>query len=144
MARQDCGRGRRLAAVAVHLVLPAVGWVGAATLVRGTPAPWSTGAVVAAAVTALAVAWIGYPPAFAHRLEGLSGWSLVRAVMASGLVIALVVVAGRPLPGGRRAGVLWRWPEATNNVRPWVEPAALPWLGGGFEAAPAAADGGSV
>jgi hypothetical protein len=144
MARQHCGRLLRLAAVGVHLVLPAAVWVGAATLIRGEPAWWSTAAVAAVAALALAVAWSGYPPAFVHRLEGLSGWSFVSGVTASALLIGLVLAAGRPVAADSRAGVLWSAPGATNNLRPWVDATSLPWVEATLGAEPTAADGGRL
>ncbi len=135
MVRQSCGRGLRLATVAVHLVIPAAIWFGAATLVRGAAAPWSTAAVAAAVLVALAVAWKGYPPPFVHHLEGLVGASWVRVAVTAGVLATLALAAGRPLADGHRAGLLWAQPGTTNNVRPWIEPSTLSAVAGPIEQA---------
>jgi hypothetical protein len=144
MTRRHCGRLLRLAAVAAHLVLPAAIWIGGAALIRGQLPPWSTAAVGVAAVTALAVAWSGYPPAFVHRLDALSGWSWIRAAAAAVLVIVVVLAAGRPLTGGARAGILWGSAGATNNVRPWIDATTLSRPGTTVESESAVVEGGSV
>ena len=90
---------------------------------------WSTVAVAATVLVALVVAWKGYPQAFVYRLEGLAAGSWIRATIAAGLVMILVLAAGWPLSGGRRAGVLWARPGSTNNIRPWIEAVTLPTVG---------------
>ncbi len=129
MVRQDCGRGLRLATVSCHLLLPALIWFGGATLIRGAPAVWSTVAVAATILVALGVAWKGYPQAFVYRLEGLAAGSWIRATIAAGLIMILVLAAGWPLGSGQRIGVLWARPGATNNIRPWIDAVTLPSVG---------------
>lgn len=128
VVRQNCSRGLRLGAVVLHLVVPAGCWFGGATLVRGAPAVWSTVAVTAAILVALGVAWNGYPQIFAHRLDGLTGTSFLRATATAVVIAVLVVAAGRPLAGGRRAGILWAPPGTTNNIRQWIDATSLPAL----------------
>lgn len=125
MVRQNTGRALRLTTVIVQLALPAAVWFGAATLIRGAPAAWSTAAVAAAILAALGTAWRGYPAAFVHRLDGLQRASWFRAALMAALLSALVLVAGRPLADGKRAGVLWARPGTTNNLRPWIDAAVV-------------------
>jgi hypothetical protein len=119
--RRETGRSLRLGAVTVHLGLPAVVWVGLATWMRHDLMVWPTVAAAAVVLTALVVAWIGYPPAFPHRLEALTGGSWGRVVVTAVVLAAIVVGAGRPVAGDRRAGILWAHPGLYNNVRPWID-----------------------
>jgi hypothetical protein len=125
IGRPNTGRALRLATVMLHLALPAAAWVAAATALLGAPPTASALAVGAAVVVALSTAWFGYPPAFVHRLRPLSlGSWLLLAALAAGAV-AIVCLAGRPLPDGSRAGVLWAQPTASNNIRPWIDAVPL-------------------
>jgi hypothetical protein len=124
-ARQHTGRGLRLATVGVHLVFPVAVWVGLATLIRGEPAPAASIGLAAPIVTAVAVAWYGYPYAFPHRLRELQPSDAVRVAVIGTLVIATVWFAGRPLAKSRASGLLWANPKSYNNIRQWVEPV---WL----------------
>ena len=125
IGRPNTGRALRLATVMLHLALPAAAWVAAATALLGAPPASSGLAVGAAVVVALSTAWFGYPPAFVHRLRALSlgSWLLLSALAAA--AVAVVWLAGRPLPEGRRAGLLWAQPTASNNIRPWIDAAPL-------------------
>jgi hypothetical protein len=80
-------------------------------------------------VVALSTAWFGYPPAFVHRLRplGLGSWLLLAALLAA--TVAMVWLAGRPMPGERRAGLLWAQPTAANNIRPWIDAVPLSDIG---------------
>lgn len=120
IARPHTGRALRVAAVAAHLGVPAAAFVGVATLASGRPPEMSTLAVGAAVVVAVSAAWVGYPPAFVHRLRGLELGSWVRLAAAAAVAVAIVWLAGRPLPDDARAGLLWGGPTATNNIRPWI------------------------
>lgn len=120
ISHHHASRVLRLAAVFVHLVLPAIGWLAVAAAVRGAPLAAPSIAVGVVATVALTTAWYGYPPAFAHRLERLTAASWIRIAVSAALLAATVVVAGRPLVGDRRAGVLWGRAGATNNIRPWI------------------------
>lgn len=121
ISRHHSSRGFRLAAVIVQLGLPAAAWVALATAVHGAPQGPPAIAVGVVVTVALTTAWFGYPPAFAHRLEGLTAASWIRLTVAATLLVATVAVAGRPLAGDRRAGLLWGRASATNNIRPWIE-----------------------
>ena len=125
ISRPNTGRALRLGTVMLHLALPAAAWVAAATALLGTPPASSALAVGAAVVVALSTAWFGYPPAFVHRLRplGLGSWLLLAALLAS--TVTIVWLAGRPMPGERRAGLLWAQPTAANNIRPWIDAVPL-------------------
>lgn len=122
-ARHHAGRGARLAAVTVHLVVPAATWIGLQRLLadglRAAPAV----AVALPAAVVVGLAWARYPRPHGGPLEPLSAGSFLRltAIFAAGAI--LVVAAGRPLPGGTVSGLLWATPDPLNNVRPWIEPA---------------------
>ena len=125
IGRPNTGRALRLATVMLHLALPAAAWVAAAAALLGAPPASSALAVGAAVVVALSMAWLGYPPAFVHRLRplGLGSWLRLAALAAA--AVAIVWLAGRPMPEGRRAGLLWAQPTASNNIRPWIEAGSL-------------------
>ncbi|PWB75518.1 MAG: hypothetical protein C3F15_06200 [Holophagae bacterium] len=125
IGRPNTGRALRLATVMLHLALPAAAWVAAATALLGALPPPPALAVGAAVVVALSTAWFGYPPAFVHRLRPLSlaSWLLLAALAVA--AVAIVWLAGRPLPEGRRAGLLWAQPTASNNIRPWIDAVPL-------------------
>lgn len=127
MVRQHSGRGLRMATVGIHLVLPAAIWAGVVALFHGAPLVMATLAISLPVATALLVAWKGYPPGFAHRLAELGMASFGRLAVALVIVIALVWMAGRPLTGGLRAGILWAHPGSYNNVRPWIDPIPVLW-----------------
>ena len=96
-------------------------------MLRGAPFVMATLAICLPVAMALMVAWKGYPPAFAHRLSELRMASFGRLVVALVIVIGLVWMAGRPLTGGLRAGILWAHPGSYNNVRPWIDPILVLW-----------------
>jgi hypothetical protein len=125
IGRPDTGRALRLLTVMLHLALPAAAWVAAVTALLGEPPVPSALAAGAVVVVALSTAWFGYPPAFVHRLRplALSSWLLLALLAAA--VAGAVLLAGHPLPEGRRAGLLWGRPGASNNIRPWIEAAPL-------------------
>jgi len=125
IGRPNTGRALRLATVWFHLTLPAAAWVAAATALLGAPPAPSALAAGAAVVVALSTAWFGYPPAFVHRLRPLSLGSWLRLAALAAAVVAVVWLAGRPLFEGRRAGLLWAQPNASNNIRPWIDAVPL-------------------
>ena len=123
--RGHLGRLMRMALVAAYLGLPAVAAGVVSTVIRGTApvaAALAAGAVLA---VAMAVAWIGYPPALVRDLARVTAGSQLRLVAAAGLLLAVLVVAGRPLPDGDRSGLLWSSPTGLNNIRPWIDPLTL-------------------
>ena len=125
IGRPNTGRVLRLATVMLHLALPAGAWVAAGTTLLGAPPAPSALAAGAVVVVALSTAWFGYPPAFVHRLKpiALGSWLLLAVLAAA--VVGAAWLAGRPLAEGRRAGLLWARPGASNNVRPWIEAVSL-------------------
>jgi hypothetical protein len=125
VSRHHAGRLLRLAAVMVHLGLPAIAWVALAAWARGAPPVPSAIGVGTVLMVGLSVAWFGYPPPFVERLQRLRAASWVRLVAAAAALVAVVLLSGRPLPADRRGGLLWSRPTATNNVRPWIEPISL-------------------
>ncbi len=124
-ARRQSGRGLRLGAVLLHLVLPCAAGLGAAaTLLHPTPVAALIGAA-APSVVALAIAWYGYPTPFVHPLTALGGRTFVVAALAAVLLWAMVWTTGRPLGDGTSAGVLWGRSNGFNNIRPWIQPTPL-------------------
>jgi len=109
-------RARRLAVVAVHALGPASIWVLLSLLLGWRPGPLpliTTGVVLAAAAVA---AWLWLPRAALTRREAPSTGRLAVAWLFGLLVLALVLWAGAPTGGVRRA-LLWSKPSATNNIR---------------------------
>jgi hypothetical protein len=125
IGRPNTGRALRLAAVTLHLVVPAAAWVAAVTFLLGAPPVPPALAAGAAVMVALSTAWFGYPPAFVHRLRGLTLGSWLRMAAVVATVVTIVWFAGRPLPDARRAGLLWARPAASNNIRPWIDAVPL-------------------
>lgn len=125
IGRPNTGRMLRLATVAVHLAVPAAAWVAMVTFLLGAPPAPPALAAGAAVMVALSTAWFGYPPAFVHRLRGVALGSWLRMAAAAAVVVAIVWLAGRPLSGGRHAGLLWARPAASNNIRPWIDAVPL-------------------
>ena len=121
-ARKVSGRPTRVLVVVLHLGFPALAWVVLAGLLRGqVPVPAFIG-ILLPFVAAVVIAVIGYPEAYVHRLEPVAAASFIRGLVALLVLWALILVAGRPLPGGRATGLLWGRPLASNNIRPWVRP----------------------
>ncbi len=76
-------------------------------------------------MVALSTAWFGYPPAFVFRLRALQLGSWLRLAAVAAAAVAIVWIAGRPMPEARRAGLLWARPTASNNIRPWIDAVPL-------------------
>lgn len=120
--RTHLGRAARLAVVLVHFLLPAgVTLAVASVLAPRLPAVALIGASGPAA-SALAVAWLGFPPPHPWPLEPVSASSILRAACAAMVGLALVWATGRPLAHGGAGGIVWSTPTARNNIRPWIEP----------------------
>ncbi len=122
-ARHHAGRGARLAAVTVHLVVPAAAFLALQRLLAGELRAAPALAVALPAVVALVLAWARYPRPHGRPLEPVSAGSFLRLVAALAVAVTLVAVAGRPLPGGSAAGLLWGVPDPLNNIRPWIDAA---------------------
>jgi len=123
--RPDIGRLGRVALVCVHLGVPSGAWAGLAWLVRRElPLPAPGGLALPFAV-AFGLAWLRYPPAHVGRLERPTILGFAALAVAIAVAAAALWYGGRPLPGGRAAGLLWGHPGDFNNIRPWVEPQML-------------------
>lgn len=120
--RPDIRRSYRLLVVAIHLGVPAVGWLGLVSLVRGSVL---MPAIIAAAVpliASLAFAWFRYPAPYVRPLELPQAGEIFALALAAVIFAASVWVAGRPLADGQSAGILWGTAQSSNNVRGWIEP----------------------
>ena len=118
----DIRRSYRLLVVSIHLGVPAVGWLGLVSLVRGSVL---MPAIIAAAVpliAGLAFAWFRYPAPYVRPLELPKAGEIVGLALAAVILAASVWVAGRPLTDGQSAGILWGTAQSSNNVRGWIEP----------------------
>jgi hypothetical protein len=124
-ARQHAGRWFRLAVVGLHFAAPCAAWCGVVWALRGEAALAPSLALLAPLATAGAIAWIGYPTPFAHRLRPLSGASWLRLAALAVALAILLLAAGRPMPGDRRSGLVWSQPGEYNNIRPWIAAAPL-------------------
>jgi hypothetical protein len=64
--------------------------------------------------------------------------SFIRLVVALATVLCAVWYAGRPLPKGMTAGILWARPALYNNIRPWIDATSIrPGLESGDRGSPA-------
>ncbi len=121
--RQTSARGVvRVGVVAIHLGLPLVAWVVLTAFVRGSLPVAATLGVAAPLATSLTVAWLRFPSPYVRPLEHTSPSSVAGVLIAATIVAVFVWFAGRPLPEGRSAGILWETPQAFNNIRPWIDP----------------------
>jgi hypothetical protein len=119
--RSDSTRSHRLLVVAVHLGIPTTAWVAVASLVRGSlPLPAAIAALVPIAVV-FVFAWLRFPRPYVHRLETPKASEIGGLAIAALILASIVGVAGRPLPDGRSAGVLWAQAHSFNNIRSWIE-----------------------
>ncbi len=124
-ARRQSGRGLRLGAVLLHLVVPCAAGLGVAGyLLHPAPVAALIGAAVPS-VVAFAIAWYGYPSPFVRPLATLRGRTYVVGAIAAVLLWAVVWTTGRPLGNGTSAGLLWGHAEGFNNIRAWIQPTSL-------------------
>lgn len=128
IARFHLGRGRRLLLVALHLLPAPVAWAVASSLLGGAIPPEAAATTALVVLTALAVAWFGFPPPITHRVTPATWRAVAVAVAGAMLAAAVFWVAGRPLPDDRAAAVQWGRAGSFNNVRQWMEPDLAPWL----------------
>ncbi len=115
-------RRHRLAIVGAHLWLPTAAWVCVASMAAGTVPSRAAAAVIIPLVVATAVAWLGYPRRRPDRLDPASFGGVVTVLVAALVAWSVLAIAGRPLAGGRVAGVQWSVADRHNNVRSWIEP----------------------
>ncbi len=120
-------RLRRIGVILGHLVVPGLGWLGLVSLVRGAPPASAAVGLAAVCTGAVAAAFLAYPPRLTARYEAPGAGAWVRLLLAAAVLWGVLAVAGRPLPGGRTAAVLWGRPLATNNLRSWMQPVRPPW-----------------
>jgi len=123
--RPNIGRASRVLVVAVHLFVPAVAWIGLASLIRGAVPVLPSIAMAAPLASAVAFAWFRYPAPFVHPLESPRPAEIVVLTVAATILSAGVWLAGRPLTDGRSAGFLWGRAQSFNNIRQWIEPRSL-------------------
>jgi hypothetical protein len=119
--RSDIGRTHRLLLVALHLGLPALLWIAAASWVHGSIPVLPTFAIATPLMSALALAWSRYPSPHVHPLPGPKLAEIVALVAATSVLSAAVWFSGRPVEDGGSAGFLWGQPRSFNNIRPWIE-----------------------
>ncbi len=120
--RPDIRRSHRLLVVAVHLGLPAAGWLTLISLVHGAVLVPAIIAAAAPVLAALTFAWWRYPNPYVRPLELPTAGQIIGLTLAAVILAAIVWVAGRPLADGHSAGALWGTAQSSNNIRPWIEP----------------------
>jgi hypothetical protein len=119
--RTDSPRSYRLLVVAVHFGVPTVAWVALVSLVRGSLPLTATIAMAVPIAAALVFTWLRFPRPYAHRLELPRPSEIGGLAIAAALLGIIVWFAGRPLPDGRSAGVLWGQAQSFNNIRSWID-----------------------
>lgn len=124
-ARRAAGRVTRLGAVTLHLVLPLATGIALANLIAGKLLMVPVIASLLGPMLALALAWVGLPRPHVFPLAPVTAVGLGRLLAMAVVLAGLVAFAGRPLPDGRRSGLVWARPSDTNNIRPWVDPTPL-------------------
>jgi hypothetical protein len=123
---EQTGRGFRVLVIVLHLGAPLVAWVGIVTLICGAlPFAPTLGAALVL-VGALALAWFRYPSAYVRPLRQPTLAEFPILAITVVILMAIVWLGGRPLPGQKTAALLWGQPQAYNNLRPWIEPIHSP------------------
>lgn len=123
--QKDTGRIYRIAAVAIHLVVPVILWVGLVSLIRSSVPLEATLAITAPVCAAILLAWLRYPSPYVRPLERPTISGVVSLVTCVAVAAILVWTTGRPLPNDASAGILWGTPQAYNNIRPWIDPVSI-------------------
>ncbi len=118
-------RWRRMAVVLLHLALPSLLWLVVLSVAGGSVPREAAMAMAGPLLAALLLAWIAVPSRLAHRLQAPTGSSWSWLILLAALMWSVTAVAGRPLPGGGNAALLWGRPLATNNIRDWMQPMDL-------------------
>ena len=118
--RPQLSRGWRISLVVFHLVAPTGCWIAVAILARGVVPYRSLGGVAIVVTAALASAWWRVPAPHAQTLRRPSTAGIAGVATLAVAMILAVWFSGRPM-GGSSAGLLWSAPQATNNIRPWIE-----------------------
>lgn len=120
--RPNIRRRYRLLIVAVHLVVPAAGWLGLMSLVHGSVLIPAVIAGAVPVIAALAFAWFRYPDSYVRPLELPQAGEIIGLAFAAVFMATVVWAAGRPLADGRSAGILWGTAQSSNNIRMWIDP----------------------
>jgi len=128
IARHHMSRSRRLAVIVLHMVPAPLAWAATTTVIRGGVQVETCIVAAAPILVVLAVSWIGYPPPLTHPVAPVRGRVFAHLITVGLLVCTAFWFAGRPLPGGRAAGLQWARAGSFNNIRPWMEPLRAPWL----------------
>ena len=123
--QKDTGRIYRIAAVAIHLVVPVILWVGLVSLIRSSVPLEATLAITAPVCAAILLAWLRYPSPYVRPLERPTISGVVSLVTCAAVAAIFVWTTGRPLPNDASAGILWGAPQAYNNIRPWIDPVSI-------------------
>jgi hypothetical protein len=119
--RADSPRSYRLFVVAVHFVIPTAAWIALVSLLRGSLPSRAAVAVVVPIAAVLVFSWLRFPRPYAHHLEPPKPFEVGVLAVAVVILASIVWLAGRPLPDGRSAGVLWAEAHSFNNIRSWIE-----------------------
>jgi len=123
---EHTGRGFRVLVVVLHLGAPLAAWVGIVTLMCGAlPFAPTLGAALVL-VGALALAWFRYPSAYVRPLRQPTFAEASMLAITAVVLVVIVWLGGRPLPGQKAAALLWGQPQAYNNLRQWIEPIDSP------------------
>ena len=123
--RQHSGRRYRVVVVCVHLILPLLLWIALAFKIHGSLIVSGIVAAALVAASSLVFAWFRYPAPFVHPLREPSPGDVVVVAAVAAVLAVLLWLGGRPLEGGRSAGIQWGNASAFNNVRPWIDPTVL-------------------
>lgn len=123
--RPHSGRSYRLVVVCVHLILPFLLWVALAFTVHGSLIVSGIVAAALVATTGFVFAWFRYPAPFVQPLRELSPRDVVVVAAVAAVLAVILWLGGRPLEGGRSAGLQWGNASAFNNVRPWIDATVL-------------------
>lgn len=120
--RPNIRRSYRLLVVAIHLGVPATGWLALVSLVHGSVPTQAVIAGAAPVIAALAFAWFRYPDPYVRSLELPQAGEIIGLAFAVVIMATIVWAAGRPLANGQTAGVLWGTAQSSNNIRAWIDP----------------------
>ena len=141
-AQPQVGRSGRVLTVVIHLVLPACAWItGGLVLISRTSSPnhgtllegllpfealWPPVlAAVLPSVAALTLAWLAFPRAWVHHLEGVSLRSGVLLMVWAAALVGFYLALGGTTGEGTCRGVVWTHADSRNNIRPWITPISI-------------------
>jgi hypothetical protein len=121
-------RRARISLVVLHLVPMPVLWaIATVRLMESVPIESCiVGAVPV--VTAMVVAWFGYPAPLTHAVRSVGVATLVWLTVGAGLSWGVFWCTGRPVPNDRSAAIQWGRDGSFDNIRDWMVPWRAPWL----------------